>query len=1021
MQLFWLMAAAVCAAAAPAERSAGDPYAANVAQTSPRTPEEERRGFHLPPGFEVQLVAAEPYVRKPINMQFDDRGRIWVTESVQYPFPAGPWMPHRDSVRILEDRNGEGSADEVTTFTSGLNIPIGLLPVSGGAIIYSIPTIDRFYDRDGDDRAKVRKRLYGTFGFEDTHGMTGSFTRGFDGWIYACHGFANSSEVHGADGSIVRMQSGNTYRFREDGSRVEPWTRGQVNPFGLAFDPLGNLYSCDSHSRPIYMLLRGAYYPCFSKPDDGLGFGPEMMTHDHGSTAIAGITYYASSHFPKEYRDTIFIGNVVTNRINRDRLERHGSSYRAIIQPDFLASDDPWFRPVDIKLGPDGALYVADFYNRIIGHYEVPLTHPGRDHDHGRIWRIVYKGEGGDRNPRPPRRDWTKATVSELIEDLAYPNLTVRMKATQQLVERGGGEAASAVHSIMSAASSPWQRMHGLWVLERLDSLDDATLLKAAADADAGVRVHVMRVLTERPRISGSVRELLLNSLRDVDAFVQRGAAEALGTHPYAANIRPLLDLRHRVPEDDTHLLHMVRMALRDQMQTPASWQSLPLATFTERDDAAMADVAPGVHTASAARFLVGYLQRRDISAGDEWRYVLHIARHGDPDTIHALLQYTRGGRPDDLLHQAALLRALSQGMEERGQRLESAARAWAETLAGRLLESPSDAELAAGIELSASSQMTRSWAKLSTLVMDRHASQARRAEAMLALVAIDPGAAIGRLGRVLADADESDGIRSSAAQSLSQINRPEAEDELLQNLGRVSQQLAIIVATSAARNQRGAIKLLDAIEQGKASPRLLQDPRVDLYLAGPNKVPGVIERLAKLTAGLPPADSRLDGVIHERRHGFLAARSSPTRGVKVFEKNCAICHTLNNHGTRIGPQLDGIGSRGVDRLLEDVLDPNRNVDPAFRVTTLTLKSGQVETGLVLRQEGEVLVLANSQGKELRVPVKQIDERAVSPMSPMPANFAAQIDPQDLYDLLAYLLTSQPSTEAKGQAVSGSH
>src|SRR5262249_14199501 len=144
-----------------------------------------------------------------------------------------------------------------------------------------------------------------------------------------CHGFSNTSTIKAADGSSITMQSGNTYRMKADGSHVEQWTWGQVNPFGLCFDPLGNLYSADCHSRPAMQLLRGGYYSSFGKPHDGLGFAPEMMTHDHGSTAICGIVYYAADRFPKEWHDNLFIGNVVTNRINRDTLEKHGSTYKA--------------------------------------------------------------------------------------------------------------------------------------------------------------------------------------------------------------------------------------------------------------------------------------------------------------------------------------------------------------------------------------------------------------------------------------------------------------------------------------------------------------------------------------------------------------------------------------------------------------------------------------------------------------------------------------------------------------------
>src|SRR5436309_1497102 len=196
------------------------------------------------------------------------------------------------------------------------------------------------------------------------------------------------------------------------------------------FGPLGDLWSADCHSSPVYQLLRGAYYPSFGKPNDGLGFAPEICTHSHGSTAIAGMVYYAAENFPAEYRGNTFVGNVMTCRINRDSLIEHGSTRIAKEDPDFLKSDDPWFRPVDLQLGPDGAMYVADFYNRIIGHYEVPLSHPGRDRERGRIWRIVYRGTNPAQASRP--FDLSRASASDLIKELANPNITCRMLAMNQ-------------------------------------------------------------------------------------------------------------------------------------------------------------------------------------------------------------------------------------------------------------------------------------------------------------------------------------------------------------------------------------------------------------------------------------------------------------------------------------------------------------------------------------------------------------------------------------------------------------
>jgi putative heme-binding domain-containing protein len=989
-----------------------EPEPENVSSKPPRSPADERQGFHLPPGFEAQLVAAEPDIHKPINIAFDAHGRLWVTNTIEYPFAAKPGTKARDRVSILEDFAPDGRARKITTFADDLNIPIGVLPITGGALVYSIPNIYRMRDTDGDGKADKREVLYGPYGHDDTHGMTGEFTPGFDGWIYVCHGYSNTSTVKGSDGQAITMNSGNTYRMKLDGSHLEYFTHGQVNPFGLTFDPLGNLYSCDCETRPVYMLLRGAYYPSFGKPHDGLGFAPEMIDHGHGSTAIAGITYYAADHFPAEYRDTFFIGNVVTNRINRDRLERHGSTLKAIQQADFLRSDDPWFRPVDIKLGPDGALYVADFYNRIIGHYEVPLDHPGRDRERGRIWRIVYRGPDGKTQPMAPRRDWTKATVAELVQDLAHPNLTVRMLAMNQLVERGGQPGIEAVRKLMQPKSNPWQRMHGLWVLDRQRMLDDKTLTAAAKDAESGVRVHAMRVLAEREAFPAALRELVLAGLKDSDAFVQRAAADALGRHPAPENLRPLLDLRHTVPADDTHLLHVVRMALRDQLIAKSAWQQLPLADWTDRDARAIADVAPGIPTPEAAAFLLHHVQHYPESPERLVEYVHHSARYGTDADRQALLNFARANRPQDVPHLLALFKAIQQGSAEAQVALSKEARSWAEELVRHLLAAKDEAQLLAGIEFAGSLQMRSMEKPLATLAADKKTPEAQRRAALVALVAINPKGHVPLLGQVLTDATAPIGLREHAANLLARLNQPAAHEELLKALALVPARLEVTIAAGLASSRSGAEKLFDAVAAGKASARLLQERQVEVQLAS-HQLPDLKARLTKLTQGLPPADQKLQELLQHRREGFTKARTDPALGVKVYEKHCANCHQLANKGTKVGPQLDGIGIRGVDRLLEDILDPNRNVDQAFRATMLNLKDGRTVVGLLLREQGAVLVLADSQGKEIRVDKALVEEQYVSQLSPMPANLVDQIPEADFYNLLAYLLTQQP---AKGGA-----
>jgi putative heme-binding domain-containing protein len=975
-----------------------------VAESGPRTPEEEKAGFHLPEGFAIELVAAEPEINKPMNLAFDDQGRLWVTSTVEYPYPVAEGKPARDRVVILSDFAPDGRARSAKTFAEGLNIPIGLMPLGQGdsALVHSIPSIRRHDDTNGDGKADRSTVLYEKYGFRDTHGMTNAFSWGFDGWIYACHGFSNESKVEGADKAAIVMQSGNVYRMRPDGSHLEYVTHGQVNPFGLAFDPMGNLYSADCHSRPIYQLLRGAYYPSFGKPDDGLGFGPEMIGHDHGSTGIGGIAYYAADQFPPAYRDTIFIGNVVTSRVNHDHLVHKGSSPRAIAEPDFVVSDDPWFRPVDLELGPDGALYIADFYNRIIGHYEVPLDHPGRDRERGRIWRVVYKGKDA-KPPTVPDHNATTASVAQLISDLGYPNLPIRTRATNQLVARGVVAVPALVEAVRG--SEGFKKVHALWALERLGALEKQDLHAAIASEDEAVRVHAARILAERPQLNEANRGLLLTAIAQDTPSVRRAAAEALGRHPAPELVKPLLALVRTTDPADDHLRHVARIALRDQLQTPDPWDKVTSAQWDPLDEAVLADVALGVPSAGSARFLLAHLSRGREDLATKARFARHVARHGGAESEAGLVAFAKGYSSAG--ERVVLLKAIQQGTQERGAALGPDGRDLAAAVATALIASANPGEVQNGIELAGSLKLEPARGALAAVATSARAALPQRSAALTSWTAIDPSGARESLGRILRDAGEPVELRETAANLLVGLGQPETRATLVEALATAPARLQTSIASGLALSRPGAEALLNAVAAGKASARPLQERGVVTRLQN-SGIPDLSARLDTLLKDLPPADKRVQDLIEKRKASYLAAGGDISRGVTIFEKTCASCHQLEGRGAKVGPQLDGVGVRGLDRLLEDTLDPNRNVDQAFRSTTLALSDGRIATGLVLRQDGAVLVVADAQGKEVRIPLDSVEDRKVSQLSPMPANLADQVEEADFRHLLAYLLSQKP-------------
>ena len=1148
-----------------------------VAETAPLTPAEQQTKFHLPPGFEIQLVAEEPDVHKPMNMKFDAHGRLWITHSLEYPFAAKSDDKARDAISIFSDFAPNGKARKVQRFAEHLNIPIGVLPLSDTeALVWSIPNIWRLKDTNDDGVADQKTPEFGPFGIVDTHGDQNAFTRWIDGWIYANHGFSNDSHVkmRGEGPDVLHMNSGNTYRFRPDGSAIEQFSWGQVNPFGLSFDPLGNLFSADCHSCAVTMLLREGYYQSFGKPHDGLGFAPEITHIDHGGTGIAGVVYSTQPSFPAKYRDVLFVGNVITNRVHCDRLKWTGSTPVVSKVEDFVTCDDPWFRPVDIQQGPDGALYIADFYNCIIGHYEVPLTHPKRDRERGRIWRVVYKGVPG-KQPAPtaqPMPDLQKLDASELFAVLAHPNMTARVLATNLLIDKYPKEAAQMASKLLaqdvpsatkndSAQSPTAQVAHAVWVMQRTSGLPEAVvrkLLHGAGPVD--VQVHTVKALGETVGWQPWQFEVVCAALGNPDPFVRRAAAESLAKHPAAGNVLPLLTALDKTSQDDAQLYHGIRIALRDQLRSPQVAETLIKQKLEPAQRAKLVEFAATAPSGPAATLVFDEALHGRVSDDVLIKAVTDGAKFIDAAQVDPIIAVVQQRFPQNALQQIGLLRALADGLSQRG--IASSPR-----LCGALCTEINDALVAApdaewfNVPLAGAQATPSPWGPqqrnhadgdtttkaISSLVEggerlggtlhsptftlpehlsfwlcghdglpgqpERHQNYVRlvlddgtevariypprgdtaqRVEWNLALWAgkrghvevVDgitdldgfawlavsrfeprvitvPDAPVGEVGALSADLYRLAGrlklaelapsivsatgtantnlltrmaatdslvmlapdqaivplttilseatiptpAREQAAQQLARIDRPEARAALLAQLKSVPESVAVLIAAGLAGNRESAASLLKEVRDGRAPATLLREPAV-LDRLKSSGVADAEAQVAELTAGLSPKDTRIEKLIAARRAGFLGSKPDLEGGRKVFAKSvCANCHKIGEVGKTLGPALDGIGNRGLDRLLEDTLDPSRNVDVAFRVVSVETEQGQILTGFNLREEGKMLVFNDATGQLVRVPLADVVDRHQSALSPMPSNVIEQMPEQDYYSMLAYLLS----------------
>ena len=544
----------------PGQRSQGD--AEWPQMPKPLSPADSMQHLIVPAGFEVQLVASEPQIRKPIAMNWDERGRLWLAETLDYPnrlLPLGE--AGRDRLLICEDTDRDGQMDKFTVFADGLNIPTGFTFANGGVILLQAPNTLFLKDTDGDDRADVQEILFSGWGRSDTHAGPSNLVYGFDNWIWGVLGYSGFNGSVGGEG--FKFSQG-FYRFSPNGQRFEYLRTTNNNTWGLGFTEDGIPFGSTANNNPnVYLPIPNRYYTPAGLASKVLGsisdtsrFLPissrvRQVDVHWGYTAAAGHAFYTARAYPKEYWNRIaFVAEPTGHLVGQFIVEPSGANYRAHNPTNLIVSDDEWFAPIMAEVGPDGAVWIIDWYNYIIQHNPTPkgfkrgdgnaYDNDLRDQRHGRIYRIVWKGDATSRKPTAEPLSLAGASTAKLVATLANDNLFWRRHAQRLLVERGRKDVVPQLLKLVRDKSVDELGLnvgaiHALWTLQGLGAIDALPeVLEAVVDTlqhqSAAVRHTAVTVL---PRTAGTVAAVLkAGLLEDKDAQVRLAALLALASGP---------------------------------------------------------------------------------------------------------------------------------------------------------------------------------------------------------------------------------------------------------------------------------------------------------------------------------------------------------------------------------------------------------------------------------------------------------------------------------------------------------
>ncbi|MES2658605.1 MAG: PVC-type heme-binding CxxCH protein [Verrucomicrobiota bacterium] len=965
----------------------------------PLAPREAVVSMQTHPDFKAELVASEPLISKPINIDWDGQGRLWVVESMEYPegkkgggpesmysvwnresnLPKPPAVdrPGRDRICRLEDTDGDGLMDQRHIFADDLDLATSFCFYKDGVIVAQPPQVLFLRDTNGDGKADKREVLYTGLGTQDTHSVLNNLRWGLDGWIYATHGYSSSPKVTSGDGArdFGSIGSG-VVRLKADGSSIEMVSAKSGNCWGVDITSGGELFFTQPTSGDLLM-----HVPVTDRlmAEGGMGSVPSWQVMVHlrpvkplmtwveivenqpndviGSfTAACGCAIYEGGAWPLEWKLGYFTAEPTVHIIHHEKLTSQGVTYTAekTREEEFSATRDSWSRQIDTRVGPDGQLYTIDFYNQAILHndprgpihlWNNQAARPDRDHFFGRIIRYSHKAS----KPWPTMK---MSSTAEQVDALGHPNREVRFKA-QRLIEEGDLRTAAD----MLANAKGRTLMHALWIRAAAGVITDKEIIRALLHPYPEVRVTIAKVCRAHPELvsrGGLASFLAQSSEKETDPRVRLNLLAALPANTVVA-AKTLVSIN----------------AAADDPWTTAAVTRLAKNSPGEVLAAAMASPEKEKQARLVARLF-------EFSANDEARLVPMLKVLGEGGDVGIAMASLTSLRERKLGTSPELAAAIND-------------------LAASDIPQISATALPLAVQSWNVSERT---ARLEKAVQRALASQPREKQVLSALgsLPVFPASLAGFFQQSLVKPGEE---RTALFESILKNPAPDAAKFLIASMPSLPQGDKAKVTEALLARADSSKALADALSDGSLPPGVAGPQLVARLAEHPDK--SVRDHAAPVVAKFQGAVEAKSAAINRLLPEVMAPGDAMV-GKAVFQA-CAMCHLFKGEGAMIGPVLEGMGAHGVETWLTHIVDPNREVEPSFHVWNVGTKDGRNVAGFISRETAGSLFLKNV-GGETEIPRDQITSQTDTGKSLMPEGFESMGAPA-LRDLISYLRSGE--------------